>query len=368
MLNDCHKAVGNDDCVDLDIYSVRAIAPEVLHSEMLLDEFEEKFHRPSILVEKGNTFGGKIEIISVVSERPLKLINVEDDTPYYSWVVAFIALRCEPYSLASENAIITVEHVLPLHDLILWLPLLPNDKERIKSLNFKEPRQIPVSTIKDIAGKRLIVNPVHRIHIINRSLGNGEHHRYDGYNIYLGVYLDACHAALESCPVKDGQTETNSSGVEGVILAVKLERLALTLPLSYRHHVIRHLLKDMVIPLVVRIGESCSFDRRTAEAEMVRLARMGSGDVREFPKTAATIKLAKHKNQQLVPVRQAPRFGLVITLGNKPLKVSLGEKIYHLTKDISAAIHLYAHFYTPCKGGHFKCATRFFDKKILTVR
>lgn len=80
MLNDCHKAVGNDDCVDLDIYSVRAIAPEVLHSEMLLDEFEEKFHRPSILVEKGNTFGGKIEIISVVSERPLKLINVEDDT------------------------------------------------------------------------------------------------------------------------------------------------------------------------------------------------------------------------------------------------------------------------------------------------
>lgn len=82
---------------------------------------------------------------------------------------------------------------------------------------------------------------------------------------------------------------------------------------------------------------------------MVRLARMGSDDVREFPKAASTIKLAKHKNQQLVPMRQTPRFGLVITLGNKPLKVSLGEKIYHLTKDISTAIHLYAHFYTPCK-------------------
>lgn len=296
MLNDCYKAVGNDDRVDLDIYSVHAIAPEVLHSEMLLNEFEEKFNRPSILVEEGNIFGGKIEIVSVVSERSLKLINVEDDTPYYSWVVAFIALRCEPYGLVSENTIITVEHVLTLHNLILWLPLLSNNKERIESLDLKEPRQIPVSTIKDIASKWLIVNPVHCVHIINRSLGNGEHHRYDGYNIYLGVYLDACHTALESCPVKDGQTETDSSGVEGVILAVKLERLALTLPLSYRHHMIRHFLKDMVIPLVVRIGESCPFDRRTAEAEMIRLARMGSGYVREFPKAAATIKLAKHKN------------------------------------------------------------------------
>lgn len=41
MLNDCDKAVGNDDLGDLDIYNVHAIAPKVLHSEMLLDGFEE---------------------------------------------------------------------------------------------------------------------------------------------------------------------------------------------------------------------------------------------------------------------------------------------------------------------------------------
>lgn len=56
------------------------------------------------------------------------------------------------------------------------------------------------------------------------------------------------------------------------------------------------------------------------------------------------------------------------SLGNKPLKVFHGEEIYHLTKNISAAIHLYARFYTPCKGGDFKCTTKFFDKKMLAIR
>lgn len=359
MLDDSHKAICNDYGVDLNIDGIHTVTPKGLDPEVLFYELEEKFHRPSVLVKERDVFGRKIEVVRVIRECPFESVYIEHNTSDYSWIMLFVSLGSESHSLVSEDTIIPVEHVLALYDFILWLSLLPNDKEGVQVFNFEEPCQIPITTVKDVACQWLIFYPVHGIDIIHGCFRDGKHHRYKGNDIDLRMHFDSCLAAFESCPVKDRQAKAYGCGVERIILAIELKRLAFPLPLGYVYHVVCHLLKYMVISLVVGIRKRCPFNRFTAKTKMIRLVRMGIGNVCKFSKTTASIKLTEDKHQKLIPRCQALCFSFVITLSYKLFEVSFWKEVYHLTEDISAVIHMYAHFYTLGKGNQFKCATRF---------
>lgn len=360
MLDDCYKAVCRDNSIYLDVDSIQTVPPKSLDSKVLLYELEEKFYSPPILVQECNVFGRKIEIVSVVRECSLELGGIVDDAPDDRRIVFFVTLSGEPYGLISENTVITIEQVIALYNLILWFAFLSNDKERIQALYSEKPRQIPIATVEDIASQRLVLYPVHGVDIIHSCLCNGKHHRDCRHYINLSMYFDTCHVAFVFSPIKYSQTEAYSGGIERIVLTKKFEWLTFTLPLGYIHHVIGHLLEDVIISLVIGVRKSCPFNCLTTESKVIGFVCMGVGNICKFSKTATTVKLTKHENQELIPMCQTPTFGLVITLGDKSLKISLREEIYHLTENISAAIHLYAHSYTSYKGNQFKCATRFF--------
>lgn len=125
MLDNCNKAICNDDRVYLYVNRIHAIAPEVLDSEVLLYEFEKQLHHPSVLVQKSNVLGRQIEVVGIIGESPFELFRVEHDSPYGCWIM-FLVTPCREYhSLVSEHAICTIQQVVSCHDLKLRFPPFP---------------------------------------------------------------------------------------------------------------------------------------------------------------------------------------------------------------------------------------------------
>ena len=54
MLDNRHKAVGNDGCTNLNAYCIFSCSPELLDFEMLLQPFVKKFNLPSVFIQVGN--------------------------------------------------------------------------------------------------------------------------------------------------------------------------------------------------------------------------------------------------------------------------------------------------------------------------
>jgi len=79
----------------------------------------------------------------------------------------------EPHRLISEDIICALQKVFSVDHLKFRPSFFPYNKEGLKNLYSIEPVQIPVATVKNIASKRLVVNPVHGIHIMHSCFCEG---------------------------------------------------------------------------------------------------------------------------------------------------------------------------------------------------
>ena len=338
VFNDSHEAVGDDSGINLDSDSILCVSPEGLHPQVLLYPFEKQLDLPSVFIKEGDVGGFQVEVVRVVDEGALQLRGVVDNPADDRRIVSCVMLAIEPDGLVSQHVLL-VNHILTLYYLICRLAFLTDDKERVYLLNVEKPCQVPIASVEDIAGQRLIRDFIHCIDIVHIGIGDGEEGRDVRNDVYLGVQLDAGLRTAESRPVKELHAQVYCRGVEGIESPVELELSPDTLVLGNTHHIESELLEHMIVTVHADTGKGTATDRLTAHPKVVRLGGMRRRDVRQFTHSTATCQLSEYESQQVRPRLGLPVLCYVGVLLHDPLELALRKKRHYLTEYVFACVH-----------------------------
>ena len=230
--NNCNSAIRDDSHINLYPYSILRISPEGLDAQMSLHPFEKRLYDPSVFIKKGNIPGLQKKVVRVVSEGSFEFRFIIYYSSDFGGIVFRVSPCGKPHCIISEDIICVLQKVFSGYDFKLWFSFFPYNEERVEQPDTVQPIQIPVTTVKNIAGKRLIIYPVHRIHIMNGSLCDVERDWYLSHNIKLCVYLDAGLGTSEPCPLKKRHTEVYGGGIKGIVLPAEFKLLIDTLLLG----------------------------------------------------------------------------------------------------------------------------------------
>ena len=349
VLDDGNEAVGDDGHVYLYADSIFGLSPETLDLEVLLDPFEKQLHLPPIFIEQGDVLCAEVEVVRIVDEASMKLWRIIDNSSDSTGILLLILLLGEADGLVFEYIVCSVENTLAIDDLICRLALLPDDKECSEHIDPIEPGEVKVASVKHIARQRLVCEPVHRVDIVHLGIGDSVENRNLRDDINLGMDSDARLCTSELCPSEYGHAEINSRRVDGIESTMQLELLRDASGLGNRHHVESKLLKDTIISESVGLGQHLSVDGQVAKAEMFGFLTMCDCNICEFPQASASYELAKHQNQQMVPVRHRPTLGSVVVLSEYSPELPLREELYYLCKNEYPRMHICSDFESDAK-------------------
>jgi len=338
MFNDIDEAVCDDSNMYLNTDSILCLAPEGLDFEMLLDPFEEQFDLPSVLVKKCDFTCFEIEVIRIVCNRSLQTRSIIDNASERNRIVTLIPAPSESDSLVSKDIILSSKQILAILNFIVRMELLPDNEEGASLFNGKEPRQIEVSAIKDIAGKSLIFNPVHRVDVMNLCCRDSVKHRYFCSNINLRVNSDTAFRTPEFCPSEDGETEVNGCRVNCIESSMKLKLLGDSSLLSLADHIEGKFFIDPVITESIGLGDDTSVRSGCSETVIVRTLGMRLDYVNKFPKTDTARELRIYKHTKMIPMSKAPVPCPVVVSADNTIELTF-EPVGYLIEYIVPQVH-----------------------------
>ena len=349
MLDDGNEAVGDNSDVDLYSDGILGLSPEFLDLEVLLNPLEEEFDLPSVLVQECDVLGRKVEVVRIICECPVKVFCIEDNASDGERIVLLVPLSREADGLVSQDIVLPLKQVISRFDNVFRFELLTYDEEGSRLLNGKEPGEVKVASVKHIAGKTLVCEPVHRIDVMNLCIGNPVEDRYLCGNVNLGVDSDTRLCTSKFCPTEYRHTKVDGSGIDGIESSMQFKLLREASGLGNGHHVKGKLLKDTVVSESVGFGQYLSVDRLAAKAEKYGFLTMGGCYICKLPKTSAAHKLAEHKNQHVAPMGHRPSSGSVVVFDDDASELPLWEEPGYLCKNICSNIHVCSDFESDAK-------------------
>lgn len=339
-----NETIGGHCRIYLNSYSGFSISPKGSHSQVLFYPFEEQLDLPTIFVKEYNLFRRKEEVVCIECKCTVELGNKRHYTSEGTRVVGSVTFPTEPDGLIADDIGSVVNHIISRLYNICRMVLLSDHKERIHLFNVIEPSQIPITSVKNISGQRLIINHIKSVDIMDRGFGDIEHSGYlcDYVQLCMELYPRLCASELR--PFIDTQAQINSAGVKRIELTSDAEFSINTGLLRHINHVIGEFLKHMPIPMSIASGKDIPINWIFAKPKVKRLIGMSRRNISQVSETSASEELAEHENKQLPPIGQMPLQCAVFNsaLGSAfhdSFKFSLWQKVNHLTENISSCMH-----------------------------
>ena len=349
VFDDSNEAVGDDGNVYLETHCILGLSPKSFDLKMLLDPFEKQLHLPPILVKQGDVLGTEEKIVRVIDEAATQFRSIIDDSPDSTRVLLLILLLGKADALVFEHIVRAIKDAFAIDNLICRLALLPDNEEGSEHMNLIETGEVKVTSVKYIAGKSLICEPVHRVDIMDFSVGNPIEYRNLRGDVNLHMDFNARLCTSEFCPSEHGHTEINDRGVDGIEPAMQFKLLCDTLGLGNGYHMKSKLLEDTVVSEKIGFRKHLSVDGFISKAEMLRLLTMGDCNICKLPECSAANQLAEHQNQHMAPMRKRPSFGPVVVLGEDSPEMPLREKQGYLCKNVLSNMHICSDFESGAK-------------------
>jgi len=339
VLDDGNETVCDNGDVYLYANSILGLAPEFLDLKVLLNPLEEKFDLPPVLVEQGDVLGSKIEVVRVVCECPVNVRCIVNDASDGKGIVLLVPLSREADGLVSQDVVLPLGQVFSCFDDVFRTELLPYDEECSRLFDGEESGEVKVASVKHIAGKRLVCEPVHSIDVMQPCGSDSVEHRYLRDDVNLGVNLDAGFGTPEFCPTKYRYAEVDDCGIDSIEPTMQFKLLREAPGLGNGDHVKGKLLENPVVSESAGFGQHLPVDRLMAKAEKLEFLTMGNCNICKFPETSAAHKLAKHQNQQMIPMRHRPAFGSVVVSDYDTPELPLWKEMGYLGKNELPYMH-----------------------------
>ena len=349
MLDDGNDTIGDDCNMYLDTHCILRLTPKAFDLKMLLDPLEKQLHLPPVLVKQGDILCTEKEVVRVIDEAAVQLWRIVDDSPNSARILLQILFLCKADALVFEHIVRAIKDAFSIDDLVCWFALLPDDEKGTGYMNLIETGEVKVASVKHIAGKSLVCEPVHRVDVMDFGVGNPVEYGNLRGDVNLRVDFDARLGASELCPSEYRHAEVDGRGVNGIEPAVQLKLLRDTLGLGNGYHVEGKLLKNTVVSEKIGLREHLPIDWLVSKTEMFRLLTMGGCNICELPKSAAAHQLAEHQNQHVAPMRHRPALGSVVVLGEDSPEMPLWEELGYLCKNVLSNMHICSDFESAAK-------------------
>ena len=349
MLDDGNETVGDDSDMYLNADCIFGFSPEAFDLKVLLDPLEEQLNLPPVFVKQGNVLRTKEEVVRVVYETAMEFRSIIDNPSDDSRVLLLVLSLRETDALVFEHVACSGKDTFSIDNLVCWLALFPDNEECAEGMNLIKSGEVKVASVKHIARQRLVGEPVHGVDIMDLCVSDSVEYRNLRGDVNLGVDSDARLGAAELCPLEYGQAKVDGRGVDGVEPAMQLKLLRDTFGLGNCDHVKGKLLKDAMVSENIGLRQHLSVDGLMAKAEVFGLPTMGGRYIRKFPEAPAAHELAKHQNQQMVPVRHRPACGPVVVFGEYAPELPLRKELYYLRKNEFPCMHICSGFESDAK-------------------
>lgn len=333
-----YETVGDDCGIYLDSHRILVLAPERLDPQVLLYPFEEQLHSPSVFVKEGYLARTQIYIVGVVHESPFEFRDVDCDTPYGAGVILKVPLSGETHILVKQH-VPHLHHVRSVYDFILRPCLLPYYEERVHEVDFEQTGQVPIPPVEYIARPWLVLDEVHGIHVIDLSLGDVNECGYLSDYVNLGVELDATLGTSEVSPFEYAEAEVNGGGVESVELPANLELLVNPRVLRHSYHMRGEILEDVAASNHACLGEHTPADMLPPKPQMIRLIRMGCGQVSKLPEAGAALNLSVYHHQEMIPIGELPPLCVIGMLLHNLVEFIFRQEVGNLREKVSSLVH-----------------------------
>ena len=351
ILNDGNETICNNGNVNLYSDGILRFPPKPFDLKVLLNPFEEQLHLPAIFVKQGNVLCTEEKVVRVVSKGTMQVRSIVDNPSDNTRIFLQVLLLREANTLILEYIICTIKQALAIDNLVCWLAFLPDNEEGSENVNAIESIEVKVASVKYIACKSFVCEPVHGVDIMNFCISDSVKHRYLCGDVNLGMDSDARLRGSELCPSEHGHAEVDCCGVDSIEPAVQLKLLRDTLRLSNCNHMKGKLLEDTMVSEGIGLRQHLPVDGLVTKSEVFRLLSMGDCNICEFSEASATHELTEHKNQQMVPMRHRPTFCSVVVLSDNAIEMPLWEKLCHLRKNELSYMHIYTDLESDAKVG-----------------
>lgn len=206
----------NADCdPDLGFDGVRAEAEKGFDAQVLFDPFEEQLDLPTTFVDSGDGLSRQVKAIGDKVES-LGCLGVEvSDSTNALWIEVLGPTSVETDELVAEHGAV-VGHFTGSRNVKVHILAGASDKECLGLMDAKETPKIDVSTIHDIGGPGFKDDMVEEVDIVDQCVCNA-HKYWDGTSeIHLGMQLDRGLRLNVRRPGKQGQTQVDGRGVQGI--------------------------------------------------------------------------------------------------------------------------------------------------------
>ena len=109
-------------------------------------------------------------ILGVVNEAAMQLWRIVDDSSDNVRILLPVFLLGKADTLVFEHIVSAVENTLAINNFVCRLAFLPDDEKGPKHMDLIETGEVRIASVKDIAGKSFVCEPVHRVDMCTLAL------------------------------------------------------------------------------------------------------------------------------------------------------------------------------------------------------
>ncbi|MBA7592857.1 hypothetical protein ES708_35053 [subsurface metagenome] len=196
-------------------------------------------------------------------------------------------------------------------------------------MDHKKTSEVEIAAIHDIHGTGFDYELIEDIDIVNASVSNDNHGGNTATQIQEGMHLDCSLSFAEYCPRKQGKTQIDGGGIQGVDCLIQFHAEAFvgvqSPGLSDEH--LGEVGVDAPVSDLVGIGQGIAGDVST-NAHMVELVSRSSETCLDIPQAFSVSELSKGHAEKLVPAGKSLDLVIAVVAGDAFAKF-VNRKEFH---------------------------------------
>jgi len=284
LFDDGNEHIDGDRDPDLGLDGVFRGSEEGFDPQVLLDPLEEGFDLPSAFVEQRDAHGRQNKVIGQ-KDQMFFLLGVKVLYPAKLVGIAFQGKGAEQLDgLVALESGCSVD-IAGIDSAELEILLGPDNEEREKFRKKMEPFKIQISAIHDVERTRLRNQDIEDIDIVASAVGDFDKRRDTSPQVHQRMHLDGGFRFAEGGPRKEGKTQIDCCGIQGigglrqldaeVLMGIKAARIG-DQPMT-------KVGVNPPIPFFVRIGQGAAGDA-APDSQMIELLLPGAQAGFNIPK------------------------------------------------------------------------------------
>lgn len=333
-----HQEVNAECDPDLGAHGVFSCAKERFDAQVLFDPLEEEFDLPAALVDRGNGKSGEIEMVCKEDQGfPGFRIDITD-TAKPTGIVPFSFFGFKANGLVAPQAGRFIDRSR-FEDIETSVAFGADHEIRTGRLDSEQSGEIEITTIKNVDASGVVVDLVHEVDVVDRTVGDPHEYRDWSGQIDLSVKLDRRFGGSEMRPGKDRQAQVDGGSINGINHLVEIEPVGVAgiQPSSFADENLSECFVNAPVPMLVRVSEVRSSDIASdAHCVAVGATPQASFDI---TKALAESNLGKCHREELIAGGHALARSWHPVQRHAALELLAVQQIEDLRKNESSGVH-----------------------------